>query len=116
MEAAVHIWHGPGMAKSPPAENPESLTALGRRLELVQIASGESEAEFCRQLGVTQQNWQHYVKARRRIARDVAGRLHRMHGVDWNYIEAGIMTGLAPKVVAALRTAETTQSQKRRRA
>lgn len=84
----------PMMARPP---LPTSLPAIAERLRKLQTASGLSQSEFARLVGIGKTSWNHYVNGERRISINQAIKIcETINGITTDYIFRGI--GPDPKI------------------
>lgn len=68
------------------ARDPYSRPALFERLEILRLARGETQAEFCRRWGISASQYAHYKNADQGLTTPLAGKLCALAGVDFNYL------------------------------
>jgi transcriptional regulator with XRE-family HTH domain len=76
---------------------------IAERLRVARIASGLSQAQFCRVAGIGQQHWNNYERGRDRISVNAALKLCAAFGftLDWIYrgnLQSGVPINLAEKI------------------
>jgi len=80
-----------------------------RRVTLSREAFGLSQAELCRQIGISAQSWGHYEKLRNALPTDIAIKISSKLAVSLDWIYQGLEYRLPPEVatrLAAIRSAE----------
>lgn len=82
---------------------PSHHDMIAQRLRLTRKATGLSQAEFCRRVGIGQQAWSNYEAGRNRISIDMALRLCAGIGATLDWIYRGNMeSGLPPQLTRSI--------------
>jgi transcriptional regulator with XRE-family HTH domain len=84
-------------AKPSPATNRDSVAY---RLRITRLASGMTQAQFCRLTGIGQQAWNNYESGYRPLTIQPALRLCNALGVTLDWLYRGISAGLPFRLAA----------------
>lgn len=104
---------GPAMARDP---NPESVEACGRRLEATRIALGLSQAEICRQTGITPQAWNNAETGDNRLAIENAYKICRRYGLTTDWLYRGDIRQIPAELAKKIAQAEAERKPAAKRA
>jgi transcriptional regulator with XRE-family HTH domain len=103
----------PAMARH---ANPESIEAAADRLKITRIALGLSQAEICRQTGITVQAWNNAETGDNRLTIDNALKLCRRYGLNLEWLFRGDIRGIAVDLARAIAQAEREMNSHAKRA
>lgn len=93
--------------------DPSELLAFARRMELTIEALGfERKVDFARSIGETKGRVQNWVTGASFIGYDAMMKLHRIHGVDPNWLFLGRESGLPGDFVARLQQVRAKVAEK----
>jgi transcriptional regulator with XRE-family HTH domain len=98
--------YGGEMAAPKNQPHPESQEAVGERLRLVFLASGLSQKDWCKKVGISQQAWTNYEAGRRMISRTQASLVRKAARVTIDWIYHDSWDTLRTEVADALREAQ----------
>lgn len=92
--AAVVLRPLPPMAAKQVNPSPTNRDSVSYRLRITRVASGMTQAQFCRVTGIGQQAWNNYERGHRPLTIQPALQLCNALGVTLDWLYRGISAGL----------------------
>ncbi len=76
------------------ASLPWSVDEIARRLTLTRSVLAQSQAEWCRRVGIEPNTWNNYERGSRRISLDAAIKVCQMTDITLDWIYRGVLSAV----------------------